>query len=318
MRRATLLALLLAAACGAGTAPAEEVELRSGRQELRIALRGGLPVAWTSCETRCAEAGPRRRVLVATGEGTFDWVAGSADEAVRLAALEYRAEFAETPELVRAELTALEPLDGRVLVQRYELSKTTHEIQLRLEALPGAGIRLATGPGFIPPQLPGFGTAFSDVEAVRVTAGGQDRPGEAVGGQIRVESAAGEWLGVRSRFWAWLAQGPDGIPAIIEAPAVNQRALTWLAPGGTLALRFYAGPVEWQSLRVVSADLTQMLFAALWEPLRWLCFGLLFLLGFLSGWIPSPGLAIIALSLAVKLILAPLTRSADRWQQEVN
>ena len=61
-----------------------------------------------------------------------------------------------------------------------------------------------------------------------------------------------------------------------------------------------------------------MLFAALWEPLRWLSFGLFFLLGFITRWVGNAGLAIIFLSLVVKILLWPLTRIAERWQRDVN
>jgi YidC/Oxa1 family membrane protein insertase len=105
---------------------------------------------------------------------------------------------------------------------------------------------------------------------------------------------------------------------VLRAPAPNQRVLMWRAQGGTLDLAVYAGPVEWKSLRVVDATLVGTLFASLWEPLRWLCFALLFLLGFISGQVGNAGVAIILLSLAVKFLLYPLTRVADAWQADVN
>ncbi len=61
-----------------------------------------------------------------------------------------------------------------------------------------------------------------------------------------------------------------------------------------------------------------MLFAALWDWLRWLCVGMLLLLGFIQGLVGSPGLAIILLSLSVKILMYPLTRVADNWQAQVN
>lgn len=300
------------------TSAAGDVELRAAHHELRIAARGGLPVYWVSCDAPCANAGANRRTLVGPGEGEVRWVVDGSDNGMRLAGLDYRAEIIDAQGSVTAVLTAIAPLDGRVLVQRYALSKTTHELRAQWQTLPGAGIRLSTGPGFIPPQLPGFGASFSDVEAVRVTPGGQEKPGETPGEVVDIAPAASEWLGVRSRFWAWLARNAGDARASIEAPGLNERSVRWSAPAGDLDLSFYAGPIEWKALRVVAPELTEMLFAALWEPLRWLCYGLLFLLAFISRWIESPGLAIVVLSLAVKVILFPLTRIADRWQQQVN
>lgn len=310
--RAGLVALL------AMSGALADVELRAPRQVVRIATEGGLPVYWLSCDAPCTSETAGRRVLVGPDEGALRWTANGGSGAARLATLAYRAELVETEAAVTAILTALEPVDGRVLVQRYVLSKTAQELRVEWQSLPGAGVRLSTGAGFIPPQLPGFGASFSDVEAVRVAADGQERLDAEEGEIIRASAAAGVWLGVRSRFWAWLARSEAEVPLLIGTPGWNERAIAWLAPAGALQLTFHAGPIEWQSLRVVAPELTQMLFASLWEPLRWLCFGLLALLGLISRWVASPGLSIILLSLAVKLILLPLTRIADRWQQEVN
>ena len=52
--------------------------------------------------------------------------------------------------------------------------------------------------------------------------------------------------------------------------------------------------------------------------MRWLCLGLLALLNGLQAMLHSWGLAIVALSFAVKIATSPLTMIARRWQQEVN
>ena len=57
---------------------------------------------------------------------------------------------------------------------------------------------------------------------------------------------------------------------------------------------------------------------SLLDWLRWLCVGMLVLLGWLQGLVGNPGLAIILLSLSVKILMYPLTRIADAWQAEVN
>lgn len=312
---ATVAALL---ALVAARAMAEEIELRAAGQALRIATDGGLPTGWIACDAPCARAAAARRVLVGPGGGAMQWVAEDAGMAATLAHIAYRAELSESTESVVAVLTALAPLDGRVLVQRYEISRTSGEVLLRLEAPPGAGLRLATGAGFIPAPLPGFGAGFGDVEAVRVSGEGQEALVEEPGASAEADAGRGEWLGIRSRFWAWLAQVEGEAHVMAALPEPNRPVVTWRAGSGDLQLAFYAGPVAWKSLRVVAPELTQALFAALWEPLRWLCFGLLALLGFITRWVANPGVAIVLLSLVVKFILYPLTRIADRWQQDVN
>jgi YidC/Oxa1 family membrane protein insertase len=86
----------------------------------------------------------------------------------------------------------------------------------------------------------------------------------------------------------------------------------------TLDLRLYAGPVEWQRLTSVAPELSEMLFAALWNFLRWLTFGMMILYGWLLSLVGNHGLAIVLLSLSAKILMTPLTMLADRWQRDVN
>jgi YidC/Oxa1 family membrane protein insertase len=188
---------------------------------------------------------------------------------------------------------------------------------MRLTVPAGAGLQMSTGTTFAPERLPGFGAAFSDVEVVRVSAKGQQSAADAASESALLDLPAGEWFGIRSHFWAWLMRGATASSVRVSVDG-RQPAVQWQLPPGTHELQVYAGPIAWQDLRGVSPDLTQMLFAALWEPLRWISYGLLFLLGWITVAIGNAGASIILLSLAVKIILAPLTSIADRWQAEVN
>ena len=85
-----------------------------------------------------------------------------------------------------------------------------------------------------------------------------------------------------------------------------------------LNLRMYAGPTDWEQLRKVDPVLTGMMFAALFDMLRWLCFGMLVLLEFIYSFVGNYGIAIILLSLTVKILMLPLTKLAEKWQQDVN
>lgn len=284
MKRAGLLAsavLWLASLPGLAT---ETVELDSGRQYLRLARDSGLPEYWVACDRPCAEPGARKQLLVGPGAGRIEWIG------------------AETVPDVRFDS---EPNQTSGTFQ----NRTSGTIQ----------VRLVTGPAFIPPQLPGFGAAFSKVRVVRVSAtGGQQWLAEDQAGLQVQTIAPGEWVGVRSRFQAWLARasGPVTVEAAVTGP--NERSVTWNLPPGATKLEFFAGPLAWPELRAVDPPLTRMLFTGQWQPLRWLSIGLLHLLQWISAVVPVAGLAIILLSLAVKILLAPLTAVADRWQREVN
>jgi len=288
------------------------VVLQTGRTRVEIDTVGALPVTWMACAGDCANAGARWQAVAGPGAGTVTWSGPAADAMV---AIEYAAVVTDTSDALVAVLTARQSVQGRLLVQRYELSRHTHALRMELQAPPGVAVELRSGAAFVPAPLPGFGAAFGGVEAVRLDASGQ----QGLDADVEVAADPSAWIGVRQRFWAWVARpAAPAATASVSAAAANRPTLSWNVQDGKLALDVYAGPVEWKSLRVVDEVLTQMLFAALWEPLRWLCYGLLFLLGLIMRWVDNPGVGIILLSLLAKLILWPLTRIADRWQQEVN
>lgn len=316
--RLAWLACVLAGAGGATAAVAGDVELRSRSVEITISGQGGLPLRWLACAGPCADPATRRQELVTPGDGALRWAADDPAQAAAMAGRRYEATLRETADAIIVELVSAAAGEQPRLAQRYELSRNTQLLHLNLSALPGVRLEMASGAALVPPRMPGFGAAFSDVEAVRVSAAGQQYLGPVAGAATTTGAEREAWTGVRSRFWAWLLQPAVDSALTVQTPSANRHLLAWELPAGQLELAVYGGPVEWKSLRVVSADLTELLFAALWEPLRWLCLALLFLLGFINSWVGSAGVAIVLLSLAVKFILYPATHVADRWQAEVN
>ena len=239
------------------------------------------PLAWSACHPSCQAENPRRVVFFDYGDGGIRAGDGAT---VRLAA-------GDAPHVIWMEWT---PGPERVL-------EITH------------------GRSMVPQAWAGFGGLYGGVDAVRVDADGQQRlaaePLHVLEGASRVSI----WMGFRSRFWTWLVQGNESLAAaeFLERDGLGVLRLS-AATGQTLRLKIYAGPVEWRSLRAVDPVLSEMLFAALWDFLRWICFGLLILLGWIMAVVGSPGWSIILLSVCVKLLMYPLTRVADRWQQQVN
>jgi YidC/Oxa1 family membrane protein insertase len=59
-----------------------------------------------------------------------------------------------------------------------------------------------------------------------------------------------------------------------------------------------------------SAATTPELFPGLWEWMRWICFGMMYLLIFIHKVVPDWGLAIIMLALLIRILLYPLSRLA--------
>lgn len=176
----------------------------------------------------------------------------------------------------------------------------------------GAELRVAGMPGFVPTPLPGFGSFYGSVRAVVVDGDGQLtlEPGQR-------DIDAAQWIGVRNRFQVVLVTGVTG-SVDVAVDVENQPVVTLRPDAGKLSLRVYAGPIESWSVRSVDPVLSKMLFAALWDWLRWLCFGMLWLLMAIDGVIGNIGASIVLLSLAVKILMWPLTKYADSLQASVN
>jgi YidC/Oxa1 family membrane protein insertase len=114
-----------------------------------------------------------------------------------------------------------------------------------------------------------------------------------------------------------VASPPVTSEAVLETSEgqLDARLVVEAGPG---AWSFYLGPIEPGVMKQAAEGLDQMLFSSLWFWLRWVCLGLFTLLGWINTVVPSWGLSIIVLSLAVGILMMPLTRIAERYQQEVN
>lgn len=269
-----------------------------GRAELgRVVERsGGLP-----------------RVL--DGQVGIRWIVpGNAAATAALRELEYERVAAESDAGSRITVRSRDPIDGRRLTQRYVV-RGDRVVEMQLEMPAGSSIELTAHATFIPAPLPGFGAVYGDVRPVMVDDEGQRdlEPGRATLDEF-------DWVGLRNRFSAVLLTGLAGsrIDIAIDRPNQPRVMLTPGAGIGSLTVRWYAGPVERGSLRAADPRLMGMLFAALWDWLRWLCFGMLWLLTAIDNVVGHIGWSIVLLSLSVKLLMTPLTMLADRLQASVN
>ena len=306
MQISAAVALLLIMAMPA--AWADTFVVVAGHSEIEFDEATGLPVKWVVCQSLCADVEDERRAtLFAQGDGYIRTLMPAAEEP-------YTATVAENSAAVSVQFTAGDRVLG------YRLLKDSALVELNLP--PGATFELATGKSFVPEPLPGFGAIYSKVNVAQV-----DDSGQALYEYDEDESAheltatASDWTGIRSRYWTLLAQPvSEAISVKVEYAAENlpELQLATDSIGSSRQVKLYAGPIEWQSLKQASPVLSEMLFAALWDFLRALTFGMLILLDWLYGLVGHYGLAIILLSLSAKILMSPLTMLADRWQADVN
>ena len=188
-----------------------------------------------------------------------------------------------------------------------------YRLELELDH-PGA-VTIESGASFRPRDAAGFGNWLEQSRYLVMDADGVNQVGFE---DIEAEPAEdSRWIGYRNRYWTLLAAPPEGSRAELATAEDAQDASldVQAAPG---AWSFYLGPVEPVILARAAPGLEDILYAGLWFWLRWICMALFHLLGWIHLAIPSWGLAIIVLSLVVNVLMTPLSRIADRFQQQVN
>ena len=187
--------------------------------------------------------------------------------------------------------------------------------RLGLAMSDGGGLRIQSGDTFRPREAAGFGTWLEQARYVVMDEDGVTQVGY---DDTEVEPVeTGRWLGYRNRFWTLMALPPGRVNATLST-AEDQQDAGIDVSGIEGNWSFYIGPIEPRALKQQAAGLEDILYAGLWFWLRWICFGLFYLLGAIKMVIPSWGLAVMVLSLAVHILMLPLSRIADRFQQQVN
>ncbi|MEC9376110.1 MAG: membrane protein insertase YidC [Pseudomonadota bacterium] len=288
---------------------AETFEVYAGRSLIEFDQDAGLPTRWLICESNCSIEGIRHKQLIAPGDGEIRILSPQGPGG------NFSSEIERTAKDVVVRFEAV--YETRV----YSISLETGRVLLELS--PGSRVQIATGSEFLPEKLPGIGAIYSKVQLVRVNQQGQKiYPEDEINGSIQeISLSSDSWAGIRSRYWAWLFHSEDINMNVELGYLSSNRPFLEFIPNEVnkpLNLELYAGPVEWRDLKKVSPILNELLFAALWDFLRWICFGMLFLFEFLFSFVGNFGISIILLSLVVKIMMTPLTNLADRWQSEVN
>jgi len=179
-------------------------------------------------------------------------------------------------------------------------------------------------PELVPEEYSGFGDLYSNARAVAVEDGEQrDLAEEAELPEPSADKALapGDWAGVRGRFQALMVRAE--VPLRMGAHELEaDRATVVLSnsdhPDEAVCLTVYSGPISRDALGAAAPKLRGMLYAMLWEPLRQLSFGLQWLLDRWQDLVGRAWLAILLLSLSVKMLMAPLIAIAERWQAQVN
>ena len=128
------------------------------------------------------------------------------------------------------------------------------------------------------------------------------------------------WFGFRNRFWTAMIL-PD---ASVELSATTGEGVedamvsVLLNTETPQSLDLYLGPVEPVALSDAASELENLMYSGLWFWLRWICQALYYLLSAIVMVVPQWGLAVMVLSVVVGLLMRPLSKIADRLQDQVH
>ena len=195
---------------------------------------------------------------------------------------------------------------------RWRIPATGYRLDLEFSGI--GGLRLRSGESFRPRDAAGFGSWLEQARYVVFEDGGVRQIGFDESEVGPVESSG--WIGYRNRYWAMMALSPRPTETILQAKEGGTDAELRIGEVAG-AWSIYLGPIEPNVLKRADPGLTGLLFAGLWFWLRWICFGMFHLLAWIQAVVPSWGLAVMCLSAAVNILMFPLSRIADRLQQQV-
>jgi YidC/Oxa1 family membrane protein insertase len=196
----------------------------------------------------------------------------------------------------------------------WRIPERGYRVELEMDGV--YGLTLRSGSSFRPREAAGFGNWLEQSRYAVIHEGSVRQIG--MDEDEAVATDVDGWLGYRNRYWALMAKPPSPVRAQLASAPERQDAEITVEQSGGVNWSFYFGPIEPTVLKNADAELPGLLYAGLWFWLRWICLGMFHLLAGIKLLIPSWGLAIMAMSLAVNVLMLPLSRIADRFQQQVN
>ena len=161
----------------------------------------------------------------------------------------------------------------------------------------------------------GMGGIYNGTWLVRV----DDRGSENLSNLSQSITQEGSWIGVRTRFWSFLVS-PRNNEALVNKINESELGLRFrsTAVDGLHRFVLYFGPLSTKQFVGSESELRKLMYAALWDWLRQLCFFIEWIFIWLLEFSGNAGLAILLLACVLKVIIYPLNRIAEKWQDDVN
>jgi YidC/Oxa1 family membrane protein insertase len=290
-----LLAVVAHSAPAFGTVDVDTDSLR-----LQFSEQGDLLRA-EACFPRCSEDNPKTRVLSA-GQGMLVF------ENSDTGGLQHTRENKDA-----STILSFTDLSGQ-LSHRWQIPDQGWMISVASSSSSKA--TLMSGADFRPAPSSGFGylleqTRYLVFDGSSVETIGLDE-------SEPVDRTSNGWLGFRNRFWTAMVLPKSPLTITTLSGEGIEDAHVEMAGEKGLDLDIYLGPIEPTALSGAATELESLMYSGLWFWLRWICQALYFLLNGIASVVPQWGLSVMLLSVIVGLLMKPLSRIADRLQDQVH
>lgn len=306
------------------------IHIKTEKQKISFSLKGAYPVSWQACHPSYADAGATVSFSESADSSPLRLTIKDRPELSRqIQQLIYQLEREENDKFQILRFIS-EPLTQGVYFEKiYKISKHGYQLTFTIRICGEQAdqfikdntivLVLSHGRQFVPPPAAGFAGGLEKVTSIYLT----DKVHEISHDTEQKRTTTldkNHWVGFRNRFWALLLR-PDKGEVILthdSGSAEHELLIQPTVQTNEVKFQLYTGTINYAELNNNSLMLTGLLFTHLWFWMRWLCLGLLFLLNGLIHFIGNHGIAIILLSLCVKILMVPLTWIAEKWQKEVN
>lgn len=203
------------------------------------------------------------------------------------------------------------------VVHHWQVPKKDWMISVKSSGAKGAS--LMSGPDFRPAPSSGFGYLLEQTRYLIF----DDTSVETIGldDSEQLTRASKHWFGFRNRFWTAMVLPGNQLSItpvtgeLVEDARIN---ITGTGQDQALELNLYLGPIEPKALSQAASELEGLMYSGLWFWLRWICQALYYLLNSIVMLVPQWGLAVMVLSVLVGLLMRPLSKIADRLQDQVH
>jgi len=296
-------ALLLALGLLFSVSAAADLTVDTDSLRLQFSDRGDL-LHVEACFPSCSESGAKTRVLSA-GQGMLLF---EHDNTTDL-------QFSRDSDGMTTTLSFTGP--SGELVHRWSIPEKGWMISVSSRGVERA--KLMSGVEFRPLPSSGFGNLLEQSRYLLFDGSSVESIG--LDETEQVERVSQDWFGFRNRFWTAVARPATPLSVKpLTGEQVEDASIEMATQGQDLEidLQLYLGPVEPKALSQAASELESLMYSGLWFWLRWICQALYFLLNAIVMVIPHWGLAVMALSVVVGILMRPLSKIADRLQDQVH